>query len=250
MYFSDKIQIYSIGIDIENKHTHFINLNLASYSEIFGASELFGALDKLPAPDIILASPPCESWSIASAMDGGNVCWYAQDINTLFGIVEADNPFTIRTKEQIDRRNQEIPHFQKHWWKTVFNRINGELCAFNTMRIIERYAPVIWIIENPQSSKIWRYYGEIQGFRGMKNLAHYNAYDNAFPHKPTIFYSNTCFPLKRTREKAKVVLSAKGVNDSRPIISGYNARSNIPLELIRDILAHCITKLKTHKERT
>ena len=70
-YFSDKIEIYSVGIDIENKNDHFLHLNLADYSELFGKSELFDRLDMLPKPDIVLASPPCESWSTASGMRGG-----------------------------------------------------------------------------------------------------------------------------------------------------------------------------------
>lgn len=68
------IEIYSIGIDIENKNHHFINLNLADYGRLFGDNTLFNTLDKLPKPDLIIASPPCESWSNASAMDRGNAC--------------------------------------------------------------------------------------------------------------------------------------------------------------------------------
>lgn len=63
------IDIYPIGIDIERKNNHFINLNLADYSRLFGNNTLFDTLDKLPKPDLIIASPPCESWSNASAME-------------------------------------------------------------------------------------------------------------------------------------------------------------------------------------
>lgn len=35
-YYKDEFEIYSVGIDIENKHSHFLNLNLADYSELFG----------------------------------------------------------------------------------------------------------------------------------------------------------------------------------------------------------------------
>lgn len=62
------VEIYPIGIDIESKNNHFINLNLADYSRMFGDNKLFDELDKLPKPDLIIASPPCESWSVASAM--------------------------------------------------------------------------------------------------------------------------------------------------------------------------------------
>ena len=64
------IEVYPIGIDIENKNNHFIPLNLADYSRLFGDNTLFDELDKLPKPDLIIASPPCESWSNASSMGG------------------------------------------------------------------------------------------------------------------------------------------------------------------------------------
>lgn len=69
--FEQSIEIYPIGIDIENKNNHFLHLNLADYSRMFGDNTLFNSLDKLPRPDLIIASPPCESWSVASAMWGG-----------------------------------------------------------------------------------------------------------------------------------------------------------------------------------
>jgi len=72
------IKIYPIGIDIENKNSHFINLDLSDYSEIFtGDNPIFEKLDKLPKPDLIIASPPCESWSIATAIKNGTNYWQA-----------------------------------------------------------------------------------------------------------------------------------------------------------------------------
>lgn len=71
----DEIELYSIGLDVYQKHNHFINLNLADYGRMFGDNTLFNTLDKLPKPDLIIASPPCESWSNASGMRGGNASW-------------------------------------------------------------------------------------------------------------------------------------------------------------------------------
>jgi len=250
-YFPNDIEIYSIGLDIENQNQHFIHMNLASYGELFGESQLFCDLDKLPKPDIILASPPCESWSVASGMKGGNVCWYSEELFTLFGTVKSENSFTLRTHEQLEEQFEKVPYFKKHWWKTVYNRINGELCAFNIIRIIERYQPKVWVIENPQSSRLWRYYKQIQGFQGIENIAHYNAYNKHFPKKPTTFYSNHSFALKTTKEKASVVIS-KTKGDERSVIQGYNARSNIPLLLIKDILQcsiQIIEKQKNNQKR-
>lgn len=90
------IEIYPIGIDIENKNHHFINLNLADYSRLFGNNTLFDTLDKLPKPDLIIASPPCESWSNASAMDRGNACWKQEQGDSLFQPQQPLSIFTVR----------------------------------------------------------------------------------------------------------------------------------------------------------
>ena len=240
-YFSDTFEIYSIGIDVENKNEHFINLDLADYSILFQDNKLYDTLDSLPQPDIILASPPCESWSVATSMKDGNASWYTDTMENLFGEMKSNNSFTIRTREQIESHN-EITSFKKHWYKCFYSRVNGELCAFNTTQIIERYKPKIWVIENPQASKIWKYLDYIHGFKGIKNVAHYCAYSDETTKKPTIFMSNIAIPLKRTNQKAKVAWT--GSNDGRKEIStSYNERSNIPLNLIKDILDKCLEEL-------
>lgn len=113
----EEIEIYSIGLDIENKNDHFINLNLADYSYLFKDNTLFDTLDNLPKPDLIIASPPCESWSVASAMRGGD------------GLFEPQIPlsrFTVR-----DFKDYEGYQFKPV--KSFLNRVNGELCIFNTI---------------------------------------------------------------------------------------------------------------------
>lgn len=241
-YYNNQIEVYSIGIDKENKNGNFLYLNLADYSELFGSSELFKALDNLPYPHIILASPPCESWSNATAMKDGNASWYTQRMQNLFGEMKGENNFTIRTKKQIEAHNR-ITTFKKYWWKVFYNRINGELCTFNTVRIIEKYQPIIWVIENPQTSKMWDYLEYIHDFEGIKNVAHYSAYNDSFSKKPTVFYSNIHIPVKTTKMKAKVIMSSRKGDKRKTLGRSYNIRSNIPLELIRDILNTCINRL-------
>ena len=77
------------------------------------------------------------------------------------------------------------------------------------MRVIERYEPTFWVIENPQSSRIWRYYKQIHNFKGYENVAHYHAYADDFPKKPTTFYSNAYFKLKQSHELATVSINAQ-----------------------------------------
>ena len=123
------IDIYPVGIDIENKNDHFINLNLADYSRMFGNNILFDTLDKLPRPDLIIASPPCESWSIASAMWGGNASWKQET-----GAINRElSKFTVRSRKDYD-----LPHVQFKYDRSFMNRINGELCIYNTIEIIKR----------------------------------------------------------------------------------------------------------------
>lgn len=215
----DVIEIYPIGIDIESKNNHFINLNLADYSRMFGDNKLFDELDKLPKPDLIIASPPCESWSVASAMWGGNASWKQET-----GAVNRElSKFTVRSRADYD-----LPHVQFKYDRSFLNRINGELCIYNTIEIIKRYNPKVYVIENPASSKIWHYVNDILNFKiPFDNLAHYNLYNYPL-RKPTRFKSNINLGL-RNNHKSKPQQQWEDFSRS------YNERSNIPLELIVDI---------------
>lgn len=66
-----------------------INQDLA-VNTLHKPNALWEQLDLLDRPDVILASPPCESWSAASSMKGGNACWKQEKDMTinLFGEYE------------------------------------------------------------------------------------------------------------------------------------------------------------------
>ena len=217
------INIYPIGIDIENKNNHFINLNLADYGRLFGDNTLFDKLDKLPKPDMIIASPPCESWSNASAMENGNACWKRNDVSdSLFVPQTRPSPFTIRSN-----KDYELAFINYKYEKQFLKRINGELTAFNTIEIIRRYHPKFWVIENPAGDRLWPYIEDIIGFDiPYKNLARYNNYNYPL-QKRTIFASNIELNLKNKIIKQDI----KWTNFSR----SYNERSNIPQKLVTEI---------------
>ena len=84
----DEIEIYSVGLDVENKNSHFLNQNLADYSRLFGSKDLWNSLDTLPKPDLIIASPPCESWSVAR----GQCLLEKRTVDRLGGISKRDKP--------------------------------------------------------------------------------------------------------------------------------------------------------------
>ena len=222
------ITIYSVGLDLENKNSHFIHLNLADYSYLFGNNKMYDTLDKLPKPDLILASPPCESWSVASAMDSGNVCWKRERTDdSLFNPQTPLSPFTVR----------DYADYKKYQYKAenqIVKRINGELCTFNLIQIIRRYKPKYYIIENPASSKIWDYIDRVIGFKiPHDNLAHYNQYDNYATQKPTKFKSNFKLKLKTGDKSSSIDFKH---------IRGYNNRSNIPISLVKSIFEQILEK--------
>lgn len=116
------IEVYPIGIDIEKRNNHFINLNLADYSRLFGDNTLFGTLDKLPKPDLIIASPPCESWSNASAMTGGNACWKQEDLSdSLFIPQKEASMFTIRNAQDYE---EAYINYKKEKFEIYGKKIN------------------------------------------------------------------------------------------------------------------------------
>lgn len=225
----DTLENYSIGIDIEDKNTHFINLNLADYSHLFGKNNMFYVLDQLPKPDIILASPPCESWSIASAMKLGNACWKQEVGDSLFKPQTPLSRFTIR--DYSDYKDYQFNPF-----KSLVTRINGELTTLNTIRIIKRYKPLIYIIENPAYGRIWEYIEKILGFKILyENLTYYNNYDDYPISKPTKFGSNINLNLKRDKQPNKIKFAETGWS--------YNERSNIPDSLVQEIINKSIKEV-------
>lgn len=221
----ERIDLYAIGIDRENKNSHFINLNLADYSYIFGNNTMHDTLDKLPKPDLIIASPPCESWSVASAMKGGNACWKTDSMENLFGKMKGSN-FVIRDYEDYENY-QFIPENQ------ILTRINGELCIYNTIQIIKKYKPKYWIIENPAYGKIWEYIEKILGWHiPSENLTYYSAY-GFDSQKPTRFSSNLDLNLKKDKIPSKIDFN---------LVRGYNTRSNIPHPIIETIYETILKK--------
>lgn len=225
----DDVEIYSIGLDIENKNTHFLHQNLADYGRLFGATDLWDSLDTLPKPDLIIASPPCESWSVASAMHEGNACWKREVLNEWVQTVKDSSPFTIRDVNDYDG-------YLYNPITQVLKRVNGELCALNLTEIIRRYQPKYWIIENPELSKVWQYIPRVLGFEiPYTNNVKYSNYGYDI-EKPTRFSSNIWLDIDAERRGR----TTKNFKD----IHGYNNRSNIPLDLVREIFTQVLEKWK------
>lgn len=162
-------------------------------------------------------------------MINGNACWKREpnSITSLFGEIKENSKFTIRNKFEYDR-------VQYNYDKQFLTRINGEMCIYNTLKIIERYQPKVFVIENPAYGRIWEYIANVIGFDvPYENLTYYNNYDYPIK-KPTKFGSNIDLKLMKNNIKAK--LQWHQLNN---VGGRYNSRSNIPLKLIQDILKRC-----------
>mgnify|MGYP002507122189 CR=1 FL=1 len=215
----EEVENYSIGMDKESGSARYIEVDLADLSGYFGNSKMMETLAKLPKPDVIIASPPCESWSVASAMSGGNACWRHTK----------GSVFTVRESEEYNnvQFNQE---------KSFYNRMNGELTVFNLVKIIKYFEPQVYIIENPAYGKIWEYIDRVLCFKiPYENLTYYNNYGFDIK-KPTKFKSNINLNLKKYNLPSNIAF--------RDGSHSYNIRSNIPLSLIEDIYKRLTEEVK------
>lgn len=214
-------KIYPIGVDVKGRKGTHIELDLANYKDLFGDNSMFDVLDSLPNPDLIIASPPCESWSVASSMFDGNASWIKGSTKV------GETQFIPRSRDQYNIKSASGRKVQFKFKRSYLQRINGELTIYNTMRIIAKYKPKVFIIENPKASRIWSYISEILCVKiPYRNDTIYSAY--GYPvRKPTSFHSNIDLGLK-TICLGNTIPWNNWAKD-------YNARSNIPLDLIKDI---------------
>lgn len=204
-YDKSKYRVISIGIQEHNNLVdyHKIDLRLSNF-------DLIKQLSELPKPDIIVASPPCESWSCAdckariynSDLTFKHELWYLEY-----------NSYCAKNK-------------RRSWISKMRNKIIGEDTLLATIHIIKTFNPECWVIENPKSSYMWKYINMYINISGYHNYTYYNCYDINFSKKPTIFFSNKYLDLMKQHIKS---------ND-RMNITNYNDRSAIPKELILDII--------------
>ena len=139
---------------------------------------------QLPKPDIIVASPLCQSFSSILTMKGGGTCFWKKENGKL---VE-------RSVEEFESlksgftRNLKADH-------QLFIKKLGEKCLLNTFKIIEYFKPTCWYIENPENSLIWYYIKNNLKKQGYFNKATYGLY-GFLSAKNTIFFSNVELNLK------------------------------------------------------
>lgn len=212
----------SIGIN-NNDWDNYYQIDLSIQNE-----SLINKLNELPKPDIIVASPPCESWSIA---DNQQRLWREQKGNNI----------KVHLKSDIEHNNKVMHAKRKRdYYKQWRTTLNGISTTLGLLKVIEHFKPLIWVIENPETSKIWEFINENVGLNGFRNKTYYNAYDINFTKKPTIFFSNVKLDLRLNHIK-----QLRKWEETQ----GYALRSSIPKDLLKDIIEQITKKgVKTMKE--
>jgi DNA replication initiation complex subunit (GINS family) len=120
----DKYDVYTFDVTEPTREKHFY-LDLAQPIE-----DLIKYLDKLPKPDIIVASPLCQSFSSILTFKGGGTCFWKKENDKL---VE-------RSVEEFERLKGGFTKNLKADQQLFIKRL-GEKCLENTLSLIDHYHP-------------------------------------------------------------------------------------------------------------
>jgi hypothetical protein len=215
-FFHGQFEVHSVGINnIKFEKSdfyfyHLIDLSLSNFN-------LINQLKDLPKPDVILASPPCESWSGADCA------------GKMFRSIDKNGNWIVMNSHYYEEYNKKAhPVKRRFFSQKERGRILGESTIGATIEIINHFKPKVWVIENPQTSKSWEFQKYHWNFEGIETLAYYSSYDPNFSLKPTIFKSNIALNLLTTRVKGNNDHMARG---------SYSKRSSIPIALIQSIVS-------------
>ena len=209
------LEVHSVGInDIsfaksDKYFYHLIDLSLNNFN-------LIDQLSCLPKPDIILASPPCESWSCA-------------DCNgKMVRKIDRDGNWFVQNSQFYEKYNKDChPVKRRYFIQKEQSRIIGESTIGASIYIIKHFKPKVWVIENPQTSLTWKFQEYHWDFKGYMNKVYYSSYDKNFSLKPTIFKSNVRLNFKEEKIKG---------NNNHMAYGSYSKRSSIPSLLIKDMI--------------
>ena len=210
---SDVYEVYSIGLPSSSAYTdNFIHIDLSRKS-------CLRKLQQLPKPDIIFASPPCETWVTVNI---GNIIHFKRNYNE----------YNLYWQRNFKGNDFTEKHRQL--------RLLGQKTAYWTSEIIKKFNPSLWCIENGSSSLIFKYLYKYHGLKGNQNKTFYSSYDNInFGRKPTTIYSNWKMNLRTDYKKGSKVIesvSLKNRKEGIKYLNDYSERSAVPIQLYHHIL--------------
>jgi len=193
-------------------------------------------VDKVPfRPNIIWASPPCEKWSLACGVKGGNIYWESvRENGKIVGIKHREN-FNVKSHYKI-MKSPELVKEAAEFHMSIVDK---------TVEIIKKLNPDFYFIENP--------FGYLQYYlKGKVDYINYATYcQYGYPYrKPTNVFSNIPLDLKScpigggchsnnlyTRGKQNKLRETS-------IVNNYYDRSKIPHDLCLEILKQAVNYKK------
>ena len=210
---NDDYIVYSIGLPSSSAITdNFIKMDLSIKS-------CLKKLEKLPSPDIIFASPPCETWVTVNI---GNVRFYKRNYNE----------HNLYWQKNFKPNDYAVKHKEL--------RLLGQKTAYFTLEIIKKFNPNLWVIENGSSSLIFKYLKRYHDLKGNQNKTYYSSYDEInFGRKPTTMCSNLKMCLRTNFKKGSKIIVSEAKNKRKEgikYLNDYSERSAVPIELYRHIL--------------
>ena len=174
--------------------------------------------------DLLMASPPCESWSFATAVPDGNAY---RDKETL-QLRTFENWKMLKYPSITKLVKRDAPEVNEAYSRYLRGGVNGDLTALFVCELVQ-LLQIPFVIENPQASMLFERMKR-NGLNFIKNKACYSAYSDKFPLKRTGFASNIEMSLKTAN---KATFRMKQVKNNRKIL-----RSSIPEDLIKHIVSH------------
>ncbi|WP_322941724.1 C-5 cytosine-specific DNA methyltransferase [Mycoplasmopsis canis] len=196
-------EIYTFDLYLEKYHNKQYVIDLSQ--DISYLKEYFS---KFPKPNIIVASPLCQSFSSTLTLKGGGTCFWKYRDETKTTLIE----------RSIEEFNQLKSGFTRYLSadKQLFIKRLGENCINNTIDIIKEFKPKYWYIENPKSSLMWKFIkynrSDFYNKSFVFNKTFYGEYGYKQP-KPTIFLSNVNLNLvnKNTLKTIKKMVIKKPI---------------------------------------
>lgn len=173
--------------------------------------------------NLVMASPPCESWSFATASVGGNAYRFSNSLKLKTFSEWRQNTFN-NVRRMVEKQQ---PDLYEKYLRYFHTGLNGEATATVTAGIVKRLG-LPFVIENPASSMIWAFL-EQQGLTFVKNKANYCAYDDNRSLKPTVFASEKILHLRTAKKANGIMKNEQGRGDG-------SQRANIPHDLVLDIV--------------
>ena len=194
------------GIDIYSPEEKNVILDLSQDDIV---SELIGVLPKGWIPDFIWASPICNYFSIATAVNGGTVYFE----RTKYGVKPRENLKPLQNTQ-----------FKNYTLEEITEKNSLSIKLVKNMQLILDYYDVDFVIENPRTSYMIYYLNPLY----VPNKVDYCMYGFEYK-KPTTIYSNYNLGLKTCNHESH----NKNFKDD---IRKYSERASVPPKLIASIL--------------